>query len=181
MASAKDWRLAHAQPLRTARVSEQRSEDVRDMGLEQIWARSHHRSPCKKMGQHSQASGGTWSNFESDQLPVQREGVGLIPNEVSDLAPGFRRKRREKKKRERIKSRGPGERPRKRPNQRYIQILLALPLIFGFIMILNGNLLSIIILSQAPWINVLNPSCLLYSFRKIFQHALLKAKLEFIL
>lgn len=86
-----------------------------------------------------------------------------------------------KRERERIKSRGPGERPRKRPNQRYIQILLALPLIFGFIMILNGNLLSIIILSQAPWINVLNPSCLLYSFRKIFQHALLKAKLEFIL
>lgn len=41
--------------------------------------------------------GGTWSNFECELVSMQSEWVGLIPNEVSDFRPAYRRGKRGKR------------------------------------------------------------------------------------
>lgn len=45
--------------------------------------------------------GGTGSNFDSESLSICLEGVGLIPNEVSDLGPGYRRGKRKTREEQR--------------------------------------------------------------------------------
>lgn len=96
--------------------------------------------------------GRTWSKLESELMSMQSECVGLIPNEVSDFRPGYKRGKRGKK------SRGPGGKPGERPNQRCIHYSLGpysllWPSPHSFLMALCGNLLSIMIpatLDQCP-------------------------------